>query len=78
VPLVYVDKGTKIDVRTGDISIGHIGNEMFSETASAPLGGAGTLKMTTTRHHRALCAMVMPTAWSTVERNWTTWRDAAG
>jgi hypothetical protein len=81
--LIFRDRGTsgtQIDVRSGDLSVAHIGKEMFSQLAG---GGA--------RWRWTFAIMVGPkgfepngqadtfeAAKANVERNWQAWLAAAG
>ena len=83
--LTYIDKGssgTQIDVRTGTLSIGHIGKEMFSNL----LGGGPRWRWYLKLDHNAVppgCvrdayAETFDEAKEAVERNWRIWLRAAG
>jgi hypothetical protein len=85
VQLVYIDKGTsgtQIDVRTGNISVGQIGKEMFSQTAGGGPRWRWYLKID---HHAAPDGFVrddyaasLDEAKALIERNWLLWLEAAG
>jgi hypothetical protein len=81
--LSFRDKGTsgtQIDVRSGDLSVAHIGKEMFSELVG---GGArwrwnfsiGNGPLGFERHGHA---DTFEEARAAVERNWEAWLKAAG
>ena len=83
--LTYVDKGssgTQIDVRTGTLSIGHIGKEMFSNL----LGGSPRWRWYLKLDHNTVppgfvrdgYAESFDEAKAAIERNWRIWLDAAG
>jgi hypothetical protein len=83
VPLTYRDKGTsgtQIDVRSGNLSVAHIGKEMFSQLVA---GGArwrwnfsiGNGPPGFERHGHA---DTFEEAKAAVERNWQEGRTAAG
>jgi hypothetical protein len=85
VPFVFRDKGTsgtQIDVRSGSISVGHIGKEMFSEMAGGSPRWRWYLKID---HDAAPKGFVrdgyvdgLEQARASIEHNWQTWLKAAG